>query len=254
MCCFSQPINDVSETNIFAKMDIAGIETVVYGMTLDTPAEVAMILPIPVKRDTGEDAVQFIDLSGYPTFFKDLDKGFPKPPPLPNRGGPVGKAPMAPPPPEELKVQKVGSFDASYVPTVADFSRLSKQFRLPPGTWEALPQYSNHGFAVFKLRKGRLEVHPMAFSFPSATPRTLFFPTVHIHDGLVHEEAEFDHALYCQRGTSIKSMSQWVESPGLAKSFVDVEKTKEIVLPENHVYRKKLRGVLKNTDTLVALA
>ena len=37
----------------------------------------------------------------------------------------------------------------------------------------------------------------MAFDFPRAAKK-LFFPTVHIHDGKVHDKADFDHALYCQ--------------------------------------------------------
>lgn len=38
----------------------------------------------------------------------------------------------------------------------------------------------------------------MAFSFPSARAGHLFFPTMHIHDGEVHEKEDFDHTLYCQ--------------------------------------------------------
>lgn len=251
MCCFSRPINDVRDTNIFARFGADGLQTIVYSMYLDSAVDVSMILPIPVRRPASEKAVSFIDLSGYEDFFKDMKSGFPAPTPAPlSRAMPKAANTFGP----QLEVKKVGSFDASFVPTVADFSRLSPEFRLPEGTWDALPAYKNFGFAVFKLRKTAAKVHPMAFTFPSADPSKLFFPTVHIHDGKVHKKAEFHHDLFCQVAGSTKAMTQWVESPGLAKNFVKVAKTKGIVAGDRHVYRMKLNGELKNVDTLVALA
>src|SRR5207248_7445223 len=95
-----------------------------------------------------------------------------------------------------LNVVDVGSFEASFVPTIPDFERLDERFRLPTGTWDQLPQYKQYGFTVFKLKPGAKVIHPMAFEFPRAAPARLFFPTVHIHDGKVHDTATFDHALY----------------------------------------------------------
>jgi hypothetical protein len=40
--------------------------------------------------------------------------------------------------------------------------------RLPEGVWAKLPGYADFGFAVFKLKPGNAQVHPMAFSFPAA--------------------------------------------------------------------------------------
>ena len=82
--------------------------------------------------------------------------------------------PQASPP--KLKVVEVGSFVASFVPAVKDFSRLDEQFRLPDGTWDKLPQYKDYGFAVFKLKKGEQKVHPMAFEFPRADKRRAVLP------------------------------------------------------------------------------
>jgi hypothetical protein len=39
-------------------------------------------------------------------------------------------------------VREVGSFEASYVPKIADFSRLDERFRLPVAVWKKLPQAS----------------------------------------------------------------------------------------------------------------
>ena len=101
------------------------------------------------------------------------------------------------------------------MPAVKDFARLDERFRLPATTWDALPDYKDHGFAVFKLKSGEKHVHPMAFEFPRADHKRLFFPTVHIHDGKVHKTATFDHELYCQAGRGRKRAS-WKESPSLA--------------------------------------
>ena len=77
-------------------------------------------------------------------------------------------------------VVQVGAFEASFVPTVKDFSRLDKRFRLPAGAWNKLSTYNDYGFAVFKLKHGALKVHPMAFSFPDAGHRPPLFPQPYI--------------------------------------------------------------------------
>jgi hypothetical protein len=152
-------------------------------------------------------------------------------------------------------VVEVGKFVASFVPAVKDFARLDKQFRLPDGVWEKLPQYKDFGFAVFKLKKpekGGQKVHPMAFEFPREDKKVLFFPTVHIHDGQVHDKAGFDHTLYCQKREGDRtSLPDWRESSLLADRFVKIDKTQGIVDGAEHCYQKKIRGERKNEDILV---
>jgi len=146
-------------------------------------------------------------------------------------------------------VVEVGSFVASFVPTVKDFGRLDEQFKLPEGTWARLPQYKDYGFAVFKLKKGEHKVHPTAFSFPRADARRLFFPTVHIHDGKVHDRASFDHALYCQ---DADTATRWEESPRPAEFFLTkLDQVKGVVDPKGHVYRRQMAGTYKNEDVWV---
>jgi hypothetical protein len=87
----------------------------------------------------------------------------------------------------------------------------------------------------------------MAFDFPRANPKRLFFPTVHIHDGKVHKTATFDHVLYCQ--TKGEDVTRWKESPGLASSFMKIAKTGDIVDKEAHVHRLGLKGRKTNQDT-----
>src|SRR5262245_21623687 len=180
MCCFSGRVEHVADTSIFARSVDNGRQILVYSMTISTRSDVAMILPLPVPPGSPEDAVRFISLKEYPDFFKDMKKGFPEPV---SRGFMTLSAPERSAPAQKLEVVQVGEFEASFVPTVKDFSRLDERFRLPDQTWEKLPAYKDYGFAVFKLKPTAREVHPMAFEFPRANPKQLFFPTVHIHDG-----------------------------------------------------------------------
>ena len=246
MCCFSRPVEDVSDTKIFARLGNGVDQFIAYSMALVAKESLAMVLPLPVVKGSGEKAVKFINLEKYPRLFEDLWKGFPA---LRSRAeaGPFGYAPAAAQP--KLEVQSVGSFDASFVPTIADFTRLDERFRLPADVWKKLPGYADFGFAVFKLKAVHGPVHPMAFSFPSAVPQSLFFPTLHIHDGEIHAKAGFDHTLYAQ-GSGIKARD-WTESPGIAVQFVKCGLTEGMVSPGHHVYRRQMRGLLANGDVLL---
>lgn len=249
MCRFSRPVRSVSSTTIFARDKGDGVELLVYGMKLAADEELAMILGLPVRPGGGDDALRFVDLSIYPGFFDDLDAGFPDEEralarPRGLGGDDRSKAPLA--------VVEVGSFEASYVPSIADFDRLDPRFRLPPGVWDQQPGSAGFGFAVFKLKPGERRIHPMAFEFPRAEPATLFFPTIHVHDGRVHPTAGFDHALYYQRrdGERAGVASEWEESHRPAGEFVGWQ-GREIVDLALRVYRRKIKGEARNEDILV---
>lgn len=250
MCCFTGVVQWVGATKIFARPSAEGRQFLVYSMSVEAKDELAMVLPLPVPKDTPENAVKFINLEEYPEFFADMVKGWPAP--KPTRATPAAGAvppPLSLPP---LKVEKVGSFEASFVPKVADFSRLDKRFRLPDGVWEKLPGYKGHGFAVFKLQPGKQNVHPMAFEFPRANAKQIFFPTVHIHDGEVHDKAEFDHELYFQLAAADLSPARgWTESAIPAGMFMQIKKAQGLLDGELHCYRRQIRGEQKNADTLV---
>ena len=246
MCCFTRPVQSVSSTKIFARLGDPGRQWLAYSMQYEASEALAMVLPIPTPANSGEQAVLFVDLSDYPAFFDDLFKGFP-----PRYGFGIGCS--APPRRDAsrttLPVVSVGSFDASFVPTTGDFDRLDERFRLPVGTWEQLPRYRHFGFAVFKLRPGRHATHPMALNFPTARPSSLFFPTVHIHDGKVHRLAHFDHWLFCQRSWRDDFvLTAWEESSSRAKSFTRVERSRGLINGSRHAYLRRLAGDLKNED------
>jgi hypothetical protein len=269
MCCFSQPVEVVSDTNIFARSADEGRQFLVYSMSYGASVDLAMVLPLPVPPGSAEDAVSFINLQGYPGFFDDMRSGFPPIMIQSRGGGPMSKS--AP----RLRVHDVGDFEASFVPQIDDFGRLDERFRIAPEVWDHLPAYRDYGFAVFKLKASRSSgsagsspglsggspkdgrpnprtVHPMAFTFPRRNPDLLYFPTVHVHDRKVHHHAAFDHMLYCQADAAMEDDLQgWEKSRKPASTFIDIPRAEDIVEPDRRCWRLPLAGWRKNMDTLV---
>ena len=248
---FSAPVESVTETRIFARSLPEGRQVLVYRMKLSAKKDVAMILPIPVKPGSGEKAVQFVDLARYPDMLSDMEALFPKQDqnlsPAAEAADPFSSGI------DKLAVENVGAYEASYVPSLADFTRLDERFRLPSGVWDQMPFYNDFGFVVFKFRQVDAEIHPMAFAFPRKDPVRLFFPTVHVHDGKVHDKEDFDHVLYCQKipGDPF-ALTDWTESLELPATAVNIVAARGIVDPRLHIYRKAMKGHLPNTDTVLA--
>lgn len=252
MCIFSREVDSVTGTSIFARRSGSGRQFLVYSMTMAAKTDVAMILPLPVPPRSGELDVRFISLKQYPDFFKEMRTGFRMPRERPvsrqlPKGGSFGGG--------KLAVVAVGEFEASFVPTIKDFTRLDERFRLSQVIWDRLPQYQDFGFAVFKLKAGERSIHPMAFDFPRKTPERLSFPTVHVHDGEVHPKATFDHLLYCQPSDQESlAVMDWEESKRLAQHFMRPASTRGIVAPNQHCYFRRMTGMHKNEDVTVAIA
>lgn len=266
MCCFGGrggALKYVGKSNLFARA--AGErQLLVYSMSVATSEPVAMILPLPVPPGSPEDAVRFIDLHGYPRLFTDLDAGFPDVLLYPKSRGLLARSAA---PKRTLAVHRVGDFEASFVPALADFARLDPRFRMSDAVWRALPQYADWGFCVFKLidlrtswfgrwfggRKPRT-IHPMAFEFPRRDPSRLFFPTLHVHDGEVHPHADFDHTLYYQAERALQpTVEAWTAqtSPTVAAEFVDVARCAGLVDGAAPVHRLLITGTQPNTDVLL---
>lgn len=218
MCIFSGPVVDVKNTRIFARLTNPGRQVLVYQMQFSTNNDLAMILPIPVALPSRPDSVRFISLQNYPKFFDRMQTGFPEltEDNFIRMGIPIqddrhlgfsrGAGEVRQ---KQLPVVVVGDYEATFVPTLADFSYIDERFKLSSAVWNDIPAYQDYGFAVFKLRKPKAPAtgvgrrtdnkpHPMAFEFETRMSNSLFFPTVHIHDGKVHKEEQFDHQLYMQ--------------------------------------------------------
>lgn len=258
MCCFSRPVRFVGGTKIFARGLDDGRQVLAYAMEVEIDEELAMVLPIPVALGAGDDAVSFIDLSGFAGFFTELEAAFPPD----YTGAPLAAGPSRSPPAKpKLVVHDVGMFEASFVPEPADFERLDPRFRMPSSVWQSLPDYANHGFAVFRLKPRerswlgktrRQQVHPMAFSFPRRDPAALFFPTVHVHDGAtVPARTHFDHMLYCQVEGVLEATLDWTESHGELGAALDSAKAQGLIEPSRKGRRHALVGQAPNRDLVL---
>jgi hypothetical protein len=241
MCCFSQQV-EVSQTQIFARMGARGRQMLAYQMQFESLGAVAMVLPLPTPPNSPEDAVRFISLEAYPTLFDDLFRIFHPP----SRGGaPKGSVMFG------LAVHVVGDFIASFVPSLADFARLDPRFRMPAGTLDKIPEIADWGFAVFQLgaTKGASKPHPMAFEFTSRDATRLFFPTLHVHDGTLQAEAEFDHTLYAQGVDQLRTFttSEFELGPIVA------QRASGILDGKARISRRAMKGTLPNKDTWFTL-
>lgn len=247
MCIFSGPVEEVSDTRIFARTlsspgDTIARQALVYAMSYRADRELAMILPLPTPPNAPEDALRFLDFSDYEDFFEDLAEPFQE---SRYRSKPVAASLGIP----RLVVHDVGSFEASFVPSVAEFSRLDPRFKLTDEIWGDLPDYADYGFAVFKLKPGAKSVHPMAFEFPRRSGHELFFPTVHVHDGRVPQEAQFHHSLYCQSPSRVLF---WTSSGVPARHFVDTERTHSVVDRDMVVWKRDFHGNWVNQDIVIS--
>ena len=153
MCCFSPvaapvgffarlfartPKVHVADTNIFARMLDDSTQALVYSMDIAAAGEVAMILPVPTLRGSGEAGLEFVSLAEHPQFFSALSSLFYVPMPASRSAGGLH---LPVPPLPKLKVHRVGSFEASFVPSMNDFGRLDPRFQLPKNVWREIGDY-----------------------------------------------------------------------------------------------------------------
>jgi len=206
-------------------------------MNLSSQADVAMILPLPCLDDEA-DPIRMINLARNRGFFGHLEGLFPKSRSASASASRANKA--------TLKVETVGAFEASFVPTTDDFDRLDKRFRLSESVLGKLPQYEDWGFAVFQLAAGTgKRIHPFGLSFRPSYSGSLFFPTVHVHDGRVPYYGEFSHTLYAQLPTEWELPKKgWHAS--LDRKIPD--QLPDFVYRSRTLLRAKLSGDLRNRD------
>lgn len=259
--CVIVPENDsISATRIFARhVNDGRWQILVYQMNVHMTDEVAMVLPIPVHADSlgVERAGKFIDLSDHTSFFEDLKGMFPRPYSRGSMTRSVGSYEIVD---DSLEVEDVGQFEATWVPAASEFHRVDPRFRLSPSLLEGpLNKYSDHAFAVFKLKPGSDDdvptiqtIHPMAVAFPTRYPHELYFPTKHMHDGTVHERDDFDHTLYFQKSNPSIDLRWRTGVVETSPTFPDPHKFRPFLMDLSApVHRVRVVGFLPNEDVMV---
>jgi len=237
MCIFTGSVRSVQGTKIFVADIDDGQHCCVYSMEAAIDKPVAMVLPVP---GANQKEIEFVNLEDYPKFFDDLEDCWVKP--VSRGAGCAGGGSF-------LKVHDVGQYIASFVPSLAYFAKLSPEFRLSMNAAKSLSAYRGWGYAVFQLKNSANEsnFHPMAFKYTPADRTTLFFPTVHIHDGSTYHEYErFDHILYAQPDKAADK-NYWNKADRAPADFL-VKKSLGLVHPSRSLFKIRIYGKELNHD------
>lgn len=179
MCISSREVKECHATRVFVRRHAAtqtqfvAIETVVDDGS-DEP--LAVVVPVPCTRKP-----TLIDMSMTPNFFDNMASACAPPP----RGRGTARSKSLK---RTLDVERVGSYECSFVPTSADMENIDALYRAPTTVMEEYKE--GYCFLVFKLSKGR-QHHPFAFSFISPLDY-VHVPMRRTHEGL------FDHVVYIQ--------------------------------------------------------
>jgi hypothetical protein len=177
MCIIQGQTESIAKTKILvAPLQDGKSQLTVYCNTVSLKTKGgAMILPFP------QGDCDLVDLSAYATLFKDLNRlcwpvtksrGF--------RGMTLSTNSLS----DSLEVKQVGSYKASVVPGLEDFSRLRKDvFVVDPKVYEFLgTKYpEGYGFVVCQLDQNK-EYHPFGYTHSKLPDGRMFVPTMHYHD------------------------------------------------------------------------
>lgn len=280
MCIISGSVKSVNNTQLFVARSKNGKrQFTVYANTVHTPLRNnMMVLAVP-----NPTTVKFHDLSSYTDLFKDLENSFPK-----ARSAMLSYSLEAGSTKYEkrIKVEQVGSYNASIVPSVADLKNLDPEYfyvdsKLIDFMEHTYGSYVNIGFVVCGLRQGNHEYHPFAYSHDIHHSNKLFIPTKHYHPtdkmdvlnyGLFGQfdnvakvpsngsekysnfSDDWDHSIYILND-NVSTVCTRLEGnmrTGYDKTWnVKEDKIDFEFEPVNRLYRMDLKGTHANTDILV---
>jgi hypothetical protein len=233
MSAFSGNLQLVSNTRIFARPE-NGQEFLAYQFDFAADGPIALTMPLPTPPGTTADAVKFTDLSGYPEFFVDMEKGFPYARDVTGAN-------------RKMRAGTPNAYEGFFYPTLQDLSGLEEDLRIPDEVWSQLVEYNDFGFAVVKISPDVHPFYPLALQFPMRNPNLLYFPTLHIRNGQAPEEVNFDHDLFCQ------ARAGWLRTYDIASSFMDIDRANGVIDPGERVSRMTVQGMHPNSDILVGL-
>ncbi|MCC6750577.1 MAG: hypothetical protein IT371_23145 [Deltaproteobacteria bacterium] len=256
MPCFTRPVAAVGQTQLYARAADDGGQLLAISATVAAREDLALLVPLPTPAGTAADAVRFLDLQSYPTFFDELGLGFTA---LPRAASAA--------PPRALRgtprAHAIAPLELSVAPDLASLARLDARFAPSPRLLARLAEYADFAFAVLRLTSwGGLLAHfrrpqarlvlPVALHFPRRWSDRLYFPTLAVHDGDDASEPELDHLCYCQPDERTEPhLARWERSAHAASSFVDPGRAQGLVDGRAPCHRLTLRGPRGNQDLVV---
>ena len=199
MCILSDEVRTVAKTQIYISASSDNQrQLTVYANQVDSVNKWnSMILPVPFPS-----SIEFVNIEKYANFFTDLNNCFSDMNRLYASANLTRSAPSNFS--RTLEIFEVGSYEASIVPTIADFQYVDPSFQLHTNIQllTMLKQYytENFGFIVCRLKQGMHTYHPFAYTHKLYKPNVLFTPTRHYHvhgkDTVHTDTADWDHEIY----------------------------------------------------------
>ena len=245
MSIFSQPIDTAADVNLFARM-VGDRQHLVVGMRLSAPTDVALVIPLPIRRGCGDHEVQLTSLDDSRAFFAALATGFA--PPVSARDRRDDEDEDAP---RTVRYAQAQPIQTSYVGSTSQLARIDENYHLPRAVLAAQPQYGDYGFLIHVLPAGQaVRVTPLAVCGPARDPSRLYLPTLVAAGGPAPDVVLQDATIYTQH---IHHLSL-DESKNPAGDFVNTSVTGDLVDPEHLVQRKVVYGSNANADTFLSLS
>jgi hypothetical protein len=227
---------DINEDNKHNATKIKATEQrqlTVYSNIVASKNDNVMILPVPNPK-----SVEFINLEEYPKIFDDLEKSFKKP----NFTNSVTRG-------FYLKVEKVGSYDATLVENFEEldfldtsiFPVINNEFRIILKKY-----YTNFGFIVCKINPSRgHKFHPFAYTHNVIKTGYLFVPTRHQHGYIEEKESHWDHSVY-----SFNTSFEAGNEKQINAIHVDFSKLPVDLGKIRNINKYKLHGTYINKDLI----
>ncbi len=228
MCILLHGVEDIGDTKIFVAPNAKQTKqiTVFKNFIKNGAPNNAIILPCPYP-----ETIEFISLENFKKFFTTCEKLFL----------------MAP---ETLFVQQLGSYIATVVPSISDFSKLDEKFVVTQDCLNLLrDEYfgKNMGFIVCQLMEGAQNYHP--FGYSHKLPPKLFLPTKH-YNGERKAFEKFNHNIYVYNGICMSDLNYKISLyTRTAENYLEL-----FEIGKCHTfYKYRISGVFRNTDIEVPI-
>ena len=117
-------------------------------------------------------------------------------------------------------IPKIGGYSVSLIPDTIGLNRVdSNEFIIGEVVLNVLKYKYSKGFSFLICRfdgsVDNIKMHPIGYTHKMIKPGILFTPTLHIHDGVIHDVSNFDHQIFilnCKIDPKIGNISAGIRS------------------------------------------